>query len=65
MGQTPARVDKEVPDFGYAAPPAAPSTETVKTFHRKALPEPSIEFSSLEGQRIFAEAFAAGTVGGF
>mmetsp|Transcript_29914 Transcript_29914/g.95638 ORF Transcript_29914/g.95638 Transcript_29914/m.95638 type:complete len:482 (-) Transcript_29914:54-1499(-) len=36
-----------------------------KTFHRRKLPAPAIEFSSKEGQRLFAQALATGTMGGF
>lgn len=36
-----------------------------KSFHRRKLPAPAIEFSSKEGQQIFIEALAAGCMGGF
>jgi len=40
--------------------PAQPTT-----FHRRALPGTAVEFSSREGRRLFAEALADGTLGGF
>lgn len=46
-----------------SAPSAA--LTAAQTFHRRALPPPAIEFSSLRGQKIFGEALAAGTMGGF
>jgi len=41
---------------------AAPSKSS---FHRRALPPPSVEFSSAEGKLLFNEAMAAGTMGCF
>ena len=37
----------------------------MKTFYRRPLPLPSIEFSSQEGRTIFREALADGTAEGF
>jgi len=42
-----------------------PIPEPQQTFHRRKLPPPAIEFSSREGQAIFREALAAGTMGPF
>jgi len=36
-----------------------------RTFHRRPLPGPAVEFSCVEGQRIFSEAITAGTMGCF
>jgi len=50
------------------APSAAmqePQQTQKMTFHRRSLPAPAIEFSSVEGQKIFAEALTAGTMGCF
>ncbi|CAE8603518.1 unnamed protein product [Polarella glacialis] len=42
-----------------------PQLPTTTTFHRRPLPPPAVAFSSSAGQRLFAEALAAGSMGCF
>ncbi|CAE8618619.1 unnamed protein product [Polarella glacialis] len=49
--------------FQQQQQPQLPTTTT--TFHRRPLPPPAVAFSSSAGQRLFAEALAAGSMGCF
>eukprot|EP00606_Chrysophyceae_sp_TOSAG23-5_P000905 GSChrysophyteH2.ASY1.ANO1.1002.1 assembled CDS len=39
-----------------------PSVDLSKTFHRRDLPSPSVQFSSTEGREIFTQALSEGNL---